>query len=140
MSARQDHHDLDCRELLRGLEEACSDGALESLLSEAPRAEMSELVHHLERCDACRREAESLRRVEREVTRTFHVLKETESPPDDATFETMLRRVEEPAASWTHRKVRRALRPVLWITFLLLTLLAFAVLAGVASRYVLNGG
>lgn len=130
----------DCRTTTSLLYGAWAEGRLEEFLPPAARSVdagacgAEEMSEHVASCETCRREVESLLEMERAIAGGFRHLERRTTLPSEDEFVRMLRRIESrPAADWI-RRIRRTLRPIAWITFFLLSLLAFSALVIAAYK------
>lgn len=122
--------ELDCSSAQSHLENAWVDSP-RLLVPESDDA----LSAHLDSCARCRGLNDEFQRVDASLTHSFDALAQLVSDPRSDQFEELLRRIREttPEAR-LRRRLRRAVRVVLWGAFYALTLLACTALAVTLAR------
>ncbi len=109
---------------------ACCGGQSGEALSDVD----SRLVSHLESCMACRKETQALESIDKLIAKGCLQLKQSTPLPGEDKFAKMLRSVISHPDTATIKRIRHTLRPVLWLTLILFSLLAFCALLAAAYK------
>ena len=129
-----------CGKTFENLEQAWSEGRLHEVLQPSGQRRgdthpaAGNVLHHLEECLSCRREAESLAQLDRHLETGFRELARSTPPPSEDQISRILRSVSTQPDVIVLKKIRRSLNTVLWITFFAFCLGACFALGALAYR------
>jgi hypothetical protein len=93
-----------------------------------------DLGRHLKDCITCQQELQRLEAFEGVLERGFAALRQETARPSQDRIAALLRQVVEHPEAEALRRVRRSVRSLVWLSFLLLSLLAALSLAALAYR------
>jgi hypothetical protein len=123
-----------CQQVVEEIQDLWAEGHLENVESTSGSPPAEALRDHLAVCHACKQEVESLVSLERAMRAGFEEFDLSTPFPDSDEITRLLRQVtEEPTVSLL-RRTRRSVRTVLWLCFLLLSLLGCSALLALAYR------
>lgn len=97
-------------------------------------ARLRKLAEHLDACQSCRREVESLVNVDQALMTGFAAFDRSTELPERDQIATLLHRVVDEPTVRLLRRTRRSIRVILWLCFFLFTLLGCSALIALAWK------